>query len=182
MDEKSPSPAAEEVEATANETKTSLFPLFPLSDSSLQPIASAPQWLSNSSFTTDISVIHDAVVASQINDETTHSPQQEPDPDEEEEGPVDDNQARSKPYSSYEILESSESERENKDRKKKKKKRKKRKRDESSEKRGFDDFGSRKSRVRAWAGSETNTTKDYYFDSHGDRDNLAFGCIYRYTF
>ncbi|KAJ6760115.1 TETRATRICOPEPTIDE-LIKE HELICAL [Salix purpurea] len=41
------------------------------------------------------------------------------------------------------------------------------------------DFGSRKSNVRVWAGSDTNTTKDYYFDTHGDRDNLVYGTPYR---
>lgn len=30
---------------------------------------------------------------------------------------------------------------------------------------------------KAWA--NTTTDKDYFFDSRGDRDNLAFGCIYR---
>lgn len=33
---------------------------------------------------------------------------------------------------------------------------------------------------KAWA--NTTTDKDYFFDSRGDRDNLAFGCIYRFVF
>lgn len=177
MEEKPPSPV-EEVEATAAEVKASLFPL---ASSSQHASTSLPQWLSNSSFTTDISVINDAV-ASQLNHETTLSPREEHDL--EDEGPLD-NQAQPKPFSSYEILESSESDREEergRERKSRKKKKKKRKRDGSSEKGGVHDYGSRKSRVRTWADSETKTTKDYYFDSRGDRDNLAFGCIYRYSF
>lgn len=63
-----------------------------------------------------------------------------------------------------------------------KEKRKKRRRERSAERRGagsFADYGSRKSNVRAWADSETKSSKDYYLDSRGDRDNLAFGCLYR---
>ncbi|KAK7314710.1 hypothetical protein VNO77_33237 [Canavalia gladiata] len=179
MDEKSPVPAEELAAApSSDETKSSLFPAFPVTDSSpLQTTpASAPQWLSNSSFTTNISVINDAV-SSQLNRETTQWPPPNHDEDEEEE-----NLAQGKPLpSSYEILESSQSDGEGRKREKKdkRKKKKKRKRDRSPERGGFDGFGSRKSRVRAWADSEANVTKDYYFDSHGDRDNLAFGCIYR---
>ncbi|KAK4280619.1 hypothetical protein QN277_012222 [Acacia crassicarpa] len=178
MEEKSPVPE-EEVDATADEPKTSLFPLFPLADPSQHTITSVPQWLSNSSFNTDISVINDAV-ASQLNRDAAQSLREKHD-DEDEEGPVD-NLAQPKPFPSYEILESSQSDRdeergrERKDKKKKKKK--KRKRDRSSEKGGLDDYGSRKSRVRTWA-DETSTVKEYFVDSHGDPDNLAFGCIYR---
>ncbi|XP_047151586.1 nuclear exosome regulator NRDE2 isoform X2 [Vigna umbellata] len=158
---------------SSDEQKPSLFPLFAAS-SSLQATttSSNPQWLSNSSFTTDISVINDAV-ASQLNREATLSPPQNDEDDE--------NRAEAHPLPSrYEILESSESDGGGRDReRRKKKKKKKRRRDSSAERGGFDGFGSRKSRVRVWADSESNVTKDYYFDSHGDRDNLAFGCIYR---
>lgn len=58
----------------------------------------------------------------------------------------------------------------------KRRRRKKRTRDREKE----DDGTSRKSRVRAWAGSETKMAKDYYFDSHGDRDNLVYGSLYKY--
>ncbi|XP_028805517.1 protein NRDE2 homolog [Neltuma alba] len=177
MEEKSPVPA-EEVETTVDEPKASLFPLLPLAASSQHASISVPQWLSNSSFTADISVINDAV-ASQLNREATQSPREDQDL-EDEEGPAD-NQAQPKPFSSYEILESSPSDREEergRERKDKKKKKKKRKRDRSSEKGGLDDYGSRKSRVRTWA-DETSTVKEYFVDSHGDPDNLAFGCIYR---
>ncbi|KAI9087387.1 hypothetical protein K1719_030707 [Acacia pycnantha] len=177
MEEKSPVPE-EEVDATADEPKASLFPLFALADPPQDTITSVPQWLSNSSFNTDISVINDAV-ASQLNREAAQSPREEHD-DEDEEGPVN-NLAQPKPFPSYEILESSQSDREEergRERKDKKKKKKKRKRDRSSEKGGLDDYGSRKSRVRTWA-DETSSVKEYFVDSHGDPDNLAFGCIYR---
>lgn len=178
MEEKSPVPA-EEVEATVDKPECSLFPLFPLADSSQHSITSVPQWLSNSSFTTDFSVINDAV-ASQLNLEASQSPREGHDL-EDEEGPAD-NQAQAKPFPAYEILESSQSDREvergGRERKGKKKKKKKRKRDGSLEKGELDDYGSRKSRVRTWA-DQASTTKDYYVDSHGDPDNLAFGCIYR---
>ncbi|KAH1234049.1 Protein NRDE2 [Glycine max] len=177
MEQKPPSPAEDSAAAapSSGEEKPSLFPLFPLTaSSSLQTTttSSTPQWLSNTSFTTDISVINDAV-ASQLNREITQSPPQ----DDEDENRA---QANPLPSSRYEILESSESDGGGRDReRKKRKKRKKRKRDSSVERGGFHGFGSRKSRVRAWADSEAKVAKDYYIDSHGDRDNLAFGCIYR---
>ncbi|KAL9324380.1 hypothetical protein ACSQ67_009237 [Phaseolus vulgaris] len=166
-------PSAAEAAPSSDEQKPSLFPLFP-SSSSLQTTttSSTPQWLCNSSFTTDLSVINDAF-ASQINRETSLSPPQNDEDDE--------NHAEAHPLPSrYEILESSESDGGGRDReRKKRKKKKKRRRDSSAERGGFDGFGSRKSRVRVWADSDNNVTKDYYFDSNGDRDNLAFGCIYR---
>lgn len=166
-----PAPASSD---SSDEAKPSS--LFPLSDSSsLQTTTSVPQWLYNSSFTTDVSLINDAV-ASQLNREATESPPQNDDVDDE------DNRGQEKPFrSSYEILESSESDgdRRGREKKEKKRKKKKRKRDRSGERGGYDGYGSRKSRVRAWADSESNTSKDYYVDSHGDRDNLAFGSMYR---
>nr|GMD92263.1 protein NRDE2 homolog isoform X1 [Ipomoea batatas] len=44
-------------------------------------------------------------------------------------------------------------------------------------------FSSRKPDVASWASSSAaaaTNAKDYYFDSRGDRDNLAFGCLYKY--
>ncbi|XP_020231564.1 protein NRDE2 homolog isoform X1 [Cajanus cajan] len=180
MEEKQPSPTEDSAAPppSSAEAKPSLFPLFPLTASSaLQTTttSSAPPWLSNTSFTADISIINDAV-ASQLSREAEQLPPQSDDEGE------DENRAQEKPLpSSYEILESSESDGGGRERKKerRRKKRKKRKRDSSAERGGLDGFGSRKSRVRAWADSEANVSKGYYFDSHGDRDNLAFGCIYR---
>lgn len=179
MELKPPVPAEETAPplSSYDEAKSSLFPIFPVTESSsIQTHSpSASQWLSNSSFNADISIINDAVV-SQLNRETVQSPLQVDDDDE--------NRAQGKPSPpSYAILESSESDGDGREREKKKKskRKKKRKRDRSGERSGLDGYGSRKSRVRAWADSEANTAKDYYFDSHGDRDNLAFGCIYRYV-
>lgn len=73
------------------------------------------------------------------------------------------------------MIESSESDIESKRKKSKGSKKKKRKRDKET----FEVF-ARKSGVRAWGNSDTKpSTKDYYFDSRGDPDNLAFGCLYR---
>ncbi|XP_019430339.1 PREDICTED: protein NRDE2 homolog isoform X1 [Lupinus angustifolius] len=172
--EQKPTMPAEETAApsssvVADESKpSSLFPLFSISNSlSLQTTNSVPQWLCNSSFTSDVSIINDAVV-SQLHHETTEYPSQDDDEDNNEKQPF---------HSSYEILKSSESDGERRERGKKDKKRKKKKR--KHERSELDGYGSRKSRVRAWADSETNTSKDYYIDSHGDPDNLAFGSMYR---
>ncbi|KAM1938381.1 hypothetical protein FF1_015989 [Malus domestica] len=166
-------PSDGEAAASAAE-KTSLFPVVPAS----QQITSVPQWLSNTSFTTQLSAINDAVAA-HFKPEPPPSP---PAPHEHEQGDV---RSQAQPY---EMLESSsgsdrsdERERTKKKKKKKSKRRKKRRR-ESSVERGsgaFADYGSRKSGVRVWADSETKPSKDYYLDSHGDRDNLAFGSLYR---
>lgn len=182
MEPKQPVPEEETTAPPSHDApKSSLFPIFPVTDStSLQTTtASVSHWLCNSSFTTDVKIINDAV-ASQFNNEieTFNFPPEHADDS-------DENQAQRKPSPpSYAILESSESDGDRMERGKTKKskrnKKKKRKRDRSSERSGFDGYGSRKSRVRAWADSDANTAKDYYFDSHGDRDNLAFGCIYRY--
>ncbi|MED6172880.1 hypothetical protein PIB30_054061, partial [Stylosanthes scabra] len=175
-----PTPTEEPVAAAATDIKPSIFPLFPstASSSSVLATATVPQWLSNSSFTADVSLINKAV-ASQIHSETALSPRQRHRSDDDEEDEDDGgNRAPEKPY---EILESSESEgRDKKEKRSKKKRKKKRKRDRSPERGGLDGYSSRKSGVRAWADSESSTAaKDYYFDSHGDRDNLAFGSIYR---
>ncbi|KAJ7975310.1 protein NRDE2-like isoform X1 [Quillaja saponaria] len=158
-----------------NEPKSSLFPLFSLPDASQETTPSVPQWLSNSSFNTDLSIINDSV-ASQLDLSTTQIEQEQ----EEAEDEDDDKRTQRKPSSSYEILESSGSDRDSESEKREKKRRKKKKRKRrGSDDRGGVDYGSRKSRVRAWADAESNAAKDYYIDSHGDRDNLAFGCIYR---
>ncbi|KAI4347330.1 hypothetical protein L6164_008147 [Bauhinia variegata] len=174
MEEKS---AEQETATTADEPKTSLFPLLPLEQSSSQITPSVSQWLSNASFTTDISVINDAV-ASQLNQEERVDEDQGSEDEGDDQDRRVDNRAQRKFSSSYEILESSESDERGREKEKRKKK-KKRKRERVREKGGLDDYGSRKSHVRAWADSKSNTTKDYYIDSHGDRDNLAFGSIYR---
>ncbi|KAL9241950.1 hypothetical protein vseg_016001 [Gypsophila vaccaria] len=172
-------------EKSPSENPSSLFPisisttatsagkrpsLFPISEAAVT--AATPQWLHNTSFTTEISLISNAAPlvhptsASDIDIPEESEPKPKPTP---------------KP--SYELLESSESDREERvDKKwKHKKKKKKKKRKNDSE---YDDverfsYGSRKSGVHAWANSEVKPSKDYYFDSRGDPDNLAFGCLYR---
>lgn len=173
----------EEKAVEEEELKPSLFPLLPVVDPHPPTTTSAnpslPQWLCNSSFTTDVSVINDAV-SSQLQ-------RQQPEEDEEEEDdPSNVRTLPEEPSRVYEQLESSESdgnlESESRRSRKKKKSGKKRKRLRSSEKGGEfgGAFGSRKSDVRVWADSETRPAKDYYFDTRGDRDNLVFGCLYRY--
>jgi hypothetical protein len=177
-------PLAEEKEP--KQPKPSLFPLFPASGASRsqpQPQRpSVPQWLSNSSFTADISLISDAV--SNLNPASLSDPPQ-PESDSEREEEPQEKQFKSKPSPSYELLESSsESDRATRKESSQKttKKKKKRKRKKSRERGGLDDYHrARKSDVRAWAGSETKPSKDCYFDSRGDPDNLAFGCLYRYS-
>ncbi|XP_042501686.1 nuclear exosome regulator NRDE2 [Macadamia integrifolia] len=153
------------------EPKPSLFPLFPLSDSSLQSTSKVPQWLYNPSFTTDLSVVQESLAS---RDNITSQ--------EREEGEDDEEIPQAKPPP-YDLLKSSasdedrdtESRRERRGEKNKKKKRKRRRSREQAD----DDYSSRKSAVHAWAGSDTKPAKDYYFDSRGDRDNLAFGSLYR---
>uniref|UniRef100_A0A0D9VLM3 Uncharacterized protein n=1 Tax=Leersia perrieri TaxID=77586 RepID=A0A0D9VLM3_9ORYZ len=150
---------------TDSATSSSPFPLFPLSapDASSAPAAGS-QWLSNPSFSFD---------ASSLNISTTTSssvpPPLSPSSDEEEAPAPRPAPAR------YDLLPSSPSDDEGRDRRKDRKRRKRRREKEqygSAE-------ASRKSGVRAWAGSETKLAKDYYFDAKGDHDNLAFGSIYR---
>ncbi|KAF8014577.1 hypothetical protein BT93_H0410 [Corymbia citriodora subsp. variegata] len=155
--------------------------LFPLSNA---PVAGAtvaprvPQWLSNSSFTADFTSINEAAASSIIHDQhaSPHSESESGDGGgREREGGLPAT------GTSYDLLESSESGGDSKSESRRRKRKSKRRRRRSRE-RGGDgagDFGSRKSDVRAWAGSALKPAKDYYFDSRGDRDNLAFGSIYR---
>ncbi|KAM5570301.1 hypothetical protein ABKV19_011125 [Rosa sericea] len=150
----------------------SLFPVIAAS----QQVSNVPQWLSNTSFTTtNLSVINDAV-PSHFKPEP---PPLSPPPEEQE-----DVRPQPKPY---ELLESSsgsegsdERDRTSKKRRKKEKgKRRKKRRSAERDGGSFAGFGSRKSSVRAWAESETRPSENYYLDSYGDLDNLAFGCLYR---
>lgn len=40
----------------------------------------------------------------------------------------------------------------------------------------------RKTVVKAWVDKKSKMVKEYYFDSRGDRDNIAFGSLYRCVF
>ncbi|KAL0535513.1 hypothetical protein IC582_029844 [Cucumis melo] len=178
-------PAEEKESPPAEQNpKPSLFPLSFVSNNpqtqSNPSNSSVPQWLCNSSFTTDLSVINDAL-SSQSNVYPSCSADSEQEEAVEDEGGPSDRREVQKPSRSYELLESSASEddSEHEKRKKRKKKKKRRRRNESEERGGFGEYGSRKSDVRAWADADGRPSKDYYFDSNGDRDNLAFGSLYR---
>lgn len=155
---------------------TSLFPLFPTPDaasaSASTTVSSAPQWLSNSSFTADLSLINESVSAQ-------YKIQPLDDDDEEEDDEADDGGGRSE--SKYELVESDgESDDGERSRKRKKRRKKGRKEDEMS-----NSFAVRKPSGQSWLKSGSvakgsGSVKDYVFDSHGDRDNLAFGSLYRY--
>ncbi|RWW21680.1 hypothetical protein GW17_00014162 [Ensete ventricosum] len=167
----------EEERPESNTLKPSLFPLSAnLSPDSLS--SSAPQWLSNASFTFDVSSL-----PGRGSDGPHWEERASPDYGVEASGAAADGDptpARP-PQRTYDLVPSSPSESSSKDeRRSKGKERRRRKR--KREKERLDDGASRKSEVRAWAGSDTQPTKDYYFDAHGDRDNLAFGCLYRFLF
>lgn len=180
-------PMEEEEQPTAT---TSLFPAFVhhpplqvLPIDSNNTAAAAGKWLNNSSFTTDISVINDAVSKYSLPYE------EEREEEEEEEGDKVEDIRTSKRPPQYEMVPSSPSgasassgEEHSSKRKKKKKRRRK---EEFRGSRPLYEYAaslsssSRKQGVQKWASSSTSNEKEYYFDSRGDRDNLAFGCIYR---
>ncbi|KAF5186916.1 Nrde2-like protein [Thalictrum thalictroides] len=149
---------------------SSLFPLFPLSNSSLVSQESPQsQWLSNTSFTTDLSIINQTLSSQ---NETLEL--QEEEEEEEEVLPT------TSPKPSYSLLNPSSSDSEDTKRNKKNKKKKsKHKKKKSRETLQEDRNASRKRGVRAWEGSDTKPSKDYYVDCRGDHDNLAFGSLYR---
>ncbi|KAL5995465.1 hypothetical protein ACLOJK_025527 [Asimina triloba] len=153
-------------EPAGEQPKPSLFPVFPLSSQpSLPKSASSDvhQWLSNPSFTPSISSLPRPSTA-----------QYTPFIDESD-GSDADEIPSTKPRT-YELLDSSSPSDRETDRDKREKSKKKKKRKRSRER--LDD-PSRRSGVRAWVGSGFKPDKDYYFDSRGDRDNMAFGCLYR---
>ncbi|EOY21548.1 UPF0614 protein C14orf102, putative isoform 2 [Theobroma cacao] len=160
--------------------RPSLFPVFPAAGAAATAATasatatatattaattSAPQWLCNPSFTSGLSLINDAAssLPRALNVE-------EEDEDEDEEGKQ---QQQQKNYHSYELLEEEEEDEEDSDsdgekydeRQKNKKKSKKR----NKKRRILKELGDSKS-IHA---------KDYYFDSHPDHDNLAYGSLYR---
>lgn len=134
------------------------------------------QWLQNSSFNIDLSVINDAVTKYKL----TYD--EEP---EEEEDKADEIDARKRPPQ-YDMVPS-EASSSDEERRKKTRNKKKRSKAESSGSRAPFNYAatlsstSRKPGVQKWASSPTanEKEKEYYFDSRGDRDNLAFGSIYR---
>ncbi|XP_061988537.1 uncharacterized protein LOC133707006 [Rosa rugosa] len=160
MDDDRPS---EEEAKPSPSPSPSLFPVIAAS----QQVSNVPQWLSNTSFTNNLSVINDAVAS--------HF-KPEPPPEEQE-----DVRPQPKPYELLESSSGSEASDQRDRTSKKRRKKEKGKRRRSAERDGgsFAGFGSRKSSVRAWVESETRPSENYYLDSSGDLDNLAFGCLYR---
>ncbi|WCJ42165.1 Nuclear exosome regulator NRDE2 [Euphorbia peplus] len=152
--------------------KPSLFPVFAGTGTAA---AAAPNsgWLSNSSFTTNLSVIDETVSSlhkSQIQTESDHDDDEESSPRRPQLNPPSSS-------ASYQLLEEEENEEEEEqcsdsggsDRKKKKR-------------RGKRDTSSRKRKKRFIvddSDARVRVSKDYYFDSHGDADNLVYGSIYR---
>ncbi|XP_051123213.1 uncharacterized protein LOC127246064 [Andrographis paniculata] len=142
--------------------------------------SSGAEWLQNRSFTTDLSVINEAVA------KYSH-PGGEEQQEDEEDGGKELNASKRPPQ--YEMVPSSPSDAggssDEEDRKKRKKRKKRRKGEVPGGSRPFYDYGtilsssSRKSGVQKWASSSTSNQKEYYFDSRGDPDNMAFGSIYR---
>ncbi|URE46950.1 hypothetical protein MUK42_32857 [Musa troglodytarum] len=169
----------EEERPESSALKPSLFPLFPLSSNPSLPDSSpssAPQWLSNASFAFDVSSL-----PGRGSDRPSWEERASTDSDGEASGAAADGDpapARP-PQRSYDLVPSSPSESSSKDERRSKGKERRRRKRRKREKERSDDGASRKSEVRAWAGSDAQPSKDYYFDAHGDRDNLAFGCLYR---
>ncbi|KAL8464762.1 hypothetical protein ACS0TY_034316 [Phlomoides rotata] len=136
--------------------------------------STAAEWLQNSSFNTNLSVINDAVSKYKV-------PYEEQ--DEEEDKKDEPNAEIQRPQ--YEIVPSSASEASASSDEEHRKKRKKKKRRRKEELRTSYNYAatlsssSRKVGGTKWASSSTANEKEYYFDSRGDRDNLAFGSIYR---
>ncbi|KAK9049380.1 hypothetical protein SSX86_031651 [Deinandra increscens subsp. villosa] len=152
-----------------------LFPVFKQTPSeAINPLqvsnsSAAPAWLANTSFTADLSTINDVVASRHIEPENEH---EEDIPEELEQRP---------PQPRYELVDSSASDQDldggsRRSRKKEKRKRRKSKKSDY-------DYGpsSRKQNIQSWANNATDSSgnKEYYFDSRGDLDNLAFGSLYR---
>ncbi|KAI3796903.1 hypothetical protein L1987_39590 [Smallanthus sonchifolius] len=156
-------------------TATTLFPVSKQTPSdSTNPLqvsnSSAPAWLSNTSFTADLSTINDVVAA-------RHDRHSELDDEEEREEELEER----RPQPRYELVDSSASDQDldgRRGRSSKKEKRKRKKRKQSDYEYGP---SSRKQNIQSWANNSTTSSgnKEYYFDSRGDLDNLAFGSLYR---
>ncbi|XP_065849215.1 uncharacterized protein [Euphorbia lathyris] len=186
----------EEVEAAA--AKPSLFPLFAVSPGTVPSSSStaaatitnnAPNsgWLCNTSFTTNLSVIDDTVFSLRKAQTQTESDQEEEEEESNSQKPELNPPSSSASYQLLEEEEDNEQEEEQNsgseadfdsgnERKKKKRREKRDKTRKKRRRRSIDDnsdaqVGSTKSNARV--------SKDYYFDSHGDADNLVYGSLYR---
>nr|XP_043632283.1 nuclear exosome regulator NRDE2 [Erigeron canadensis] len=161
----------------------SLFPIFnqnptdpinphPPLQLSNPTTAPPPNWLSNTSFTVDISTITPPPLQS-------HQPEPEEEQEDEKEVELVE-QERQNRQTRYELVESSESDQELDEKRKRRKKDKKKKKNKKEKKDVEYGPNSRKQNIQSWAASNDSIRdKEYYFDSRGDRDNLAFGSLYR---
>ncbi|KAL6583693.1 hypothetical protein OROMI_002982 [Orobanche minor] len=166
---------------------TSLFPAYvhlqppQVLPSDTNTASDPPQWLQSTSFTTDLSVVNDAVSKYNI-------PNFEEQEEDEEDAVKEINTNIRRPQ--YDMVPSSPSDANasssGEENRKKRKKKKRRRKEASGSYASYNSYAatlsssSRKPDVKKWAAASTNSNeKDYYFDSRGDRDNLAFGCIYR---
>ena len=163
--------------------KSSLFPLFPAAGTGAVTATatattaatvtstSMPQWLCNPSFTSDLSLINDAV---------SSLPRSLNVIEEDEEEEEAKKQQQEKNHHSYELLEEEEEEEEkeedsdgeNYDERKMNKKKKKCKKKNKKRKISKEIGDSKSKSIHA---------KDYYFDSHPDPDNLTYGSLYRFS-
>ncbi|KAE8678347.1 hypothetical protein F3Y22_tig00111427pilonHSYRG00550 [Hibiscus syriacus] len=147
----------------------SLFPLFPAAAvpaSTVATTSSIPQWLSNPSFNADLSLINDAVssLSRPLNVE-----------EEEEEEEEEKSKAGGEYPPFYELLEEEEEQEDSDGAKYDERKRKKRSKRRSKKKTISKEIGDSLSKYK----SKTSHSSDYYFDSHPDLDNLAYGSLYR---
>lgn len=161
-----------ENENQASSSSPQPSPLFPLQSSSdpklLKPASRTP-WLSNASFNSII--LPTSTTSSAVPPSDWYTGQFE-----ENEGT-----ARKAPSEepSYPILGSPTSEGIEESQEDSKRRTKRRKLEKKRKEKERDRDGDRSSKVKTWASSEAKLAKDYYFDTHGDMDNLAYGSLYR---
>lgn len=148
----------------------SLFPLFHLPAAGEPSDPKKPLWLRNASFTVDV-----ASLPAPARAPAAPSPS-------EDGGDSSSGESDGVPVAAkrpvYELVGSSSDSEERAVRGKRRRKRRKRGRESVRE---SEEGLGRKSGVDIWAagGLDARSDKGYYFDSKGDRDNLAFGSLYR---
>lgn len=159
-----------EIENEASSSSPQASPLFPVQSSSDPKVLKAAghtPWLSNTSF--DSIILPTSTTSSATIPSDWYGAQLE-----ENEGTA---RKASLEEPSYPILGSPTSEGIEEFPEESRKRAKRSKLEKNKKERGKD--GDMNSKVSARANSEGKLAKDYYFDTHGDRDNLAFGSLYR---
>ncbi|CAH2053448.1 unnamed protein product [Thlaspi arvense] len=138
---------------------TGLFPVLPTSANSVSDISSAPQWLRNASFTTDLSVLDAAPSSAPSLSDVDAG-------EDNEDGDAHGSNGEPNLPGVYNLVEEEEGSSENDDDKVKRKRDQKKKR-------------KRESSVKDPEEYYPKPAKDYYLDTRPDPDNLAYGSIYR---